>query len=458
MKPYIFILLLLIAPSIMEGQSYSKQLKKISQFLEKEYPKNEPGAVILIAKDGEILLKKAYGLASIKPKRKMKTNMVFPIGSMTKQFTSAAILQLVEQGKMSLTDSIQKYVPFYPSKKYPISLHHLLSQTSGIPEFFDVDENEFYILSQEHTPKQLIGYYKDLPLQYKPGEKWEYSNSNYPLLGAAIEKITGMSLKDYFEKNVFAPLQMKSSGLWYSNSIKSNQIPTGYTSKNGKWKKGPKMLGSTLYAPGGVVASVDDLYRWNRALKAKKKISQFVYEQLTSPKKTNDGKSTGYGYGLFIRNLQGSSTLEHGGNLFSFTSGGLYLPKEDVFVCILSNTIFDRVQEISNYIASVLINRPLKILSKGKLSADILKDYIGFYALDDPKLKRNFELKVYDNLLILHDPKAPKNDAILTPLKKDAFLFKSAGATFIFKRNEKNQVIGYTVKQKKDQFIFQKIK
>lgn len=174
------------------------QLKTIDNFLQIEYPKNEPGAVVLIAIKGKIVFEKGYGLASLKPKRKLKSDMVFQIGSMSKQFVSAAILQLIEKGKMKLFDSIQQYVPYYPSKKHKITIHHLLAQTSGIPNYFDVDENEYYLLAKEHTPEQLINYYKEEPLQFKPGTKWKYSNSNYPLLGAALEKVTGMSLKDQF--------------------------------------------------------------------------------------------------------------------------------------------------------------------------------------------------------------------------------------------------------------------
>ncbi len=439
------------------AQNQDNHIKVINEFLTEEYPKNEPGATVLIAKDGKIIFEKAYGLASLQPKRKMKTNMVFPIASMTKQFTSAAILQLVEQGKMSLQDTIQKYVSYYPTKKYAITIHHLLSQTSGIPDYFDVDEEEFGLLSQEHTPKQLIDYYRDYPLNFKPGDKWEYSNSNYPLLGAALEKVTGMPLKDYLEQYLFKPLNMNSSGLWYTKHIKKKRIPTGYNIKQGKLYEGPNMVGSALYASGGIVSSVDDLFLWNRALRNKNIISEYVVEQLIKENINNSEDTTGYGYGFFLRNLQGSPTIEHGGNLFSFTSGGLYLPKEDIFICILANTKFDRVQELSNYIASVLINKPIEIFSKKEISKEILKDYIGTYELQSEEVSRTFEIKLFDNLLLLSDPKAPESDAILTPSDKDIFILKAVSASFKFNRDENNQVMGYMVKQGDNTFEFKKI-
>ena len=161
-----FLVFSLLFITLSNAQDESKSLQIIDDFLTEEYPKKEPGAAVLIAKDGRIIYEKAFGLVSIKQKRKLKTTMVFQIASMSKQFVSAAILQLVEQGKMKLSDSIQQYVSYYPSKKHKITIHHLLAQTSGIPNYFDVDDNEFYLLAQEHTPEQLINYYKDEQLLF----------------------------------------------------------------------------------------------------------------------------------------------------------------------------------------------------------------------------------------------------------------------------------------------------
>jgi len=131
MKKYLLFLVFLAVLNVVHAQNDAAYLQQIDTFLQQEYPKNEPGAVVLIAKKGTIVFEKSYGLASIKPKRKLHTNMVFQIGSMSKQFVSAAILKLVEDGKMALSDTIQKYVPYYPSKKYPILLNFNLEK-SGI--------------------------------------------------------------------------------------------------------------------------------------------------------------------------------------------------------------------------------------------------------------------------------------------------------------------------------------
>jgi len=439
------------------AQNEKSHVQTIHTFLQQEYPKKEPGAVVLIAQEGKIIFQKAYGLASIKPKRKMKKEMVFQIGSMSKQFVSAAILQLVEAGKMALTDTIQKYVPYYPSKKYPITLHHLLSQTSGIPEYFDVDDNEFYLLSQEHTPKQLIDYYKTEPLIFKPGEKWSYSNSNYPLLGAALENVTGMSLKACLKAHIFDPLGMKATGLWYREDTPKKQIVTGYNIKNGQLILAPKMVGSALYASGGIVSTTKDLFLWNTDFTAKKVLSDFIVHHLTTEKKTNDGKGTGYGYGFFLKKVNESATVQHGGNLFGFTSYGMYLPNEATFICVLSNTKFDRTEKISKYIASVLLDNPIQIFSKKEISKEQLKEYCGVYKLDSASLQRVFEIRLYDNELLLYDPKKPEASALLTPSEKDIFILKAASATIQFVRDKTSKIIGLTIKQK-DEYHFKKIK
>ncbi|WP_299440858.1 serine hydrolase domain-containing protein [uncultured Aquimarina sp.] len=457
MKKNFTVILVFLCIGLCNAQNDTKYLKTIDQFLIEEYPKGEPGSVVLIAKKGTIIFEKAYGLASLKPKRKLKSNMVFQIGSMSKQFVSAAILQLVERGKMKLSDTIQKYVPYYPIKKYPITIHHLLSQTSGIPEYFDVDDNEFYLLAKEHTPKQLIEYYKNRPLIFKPGEKWSYSNSNYPLLGAAIEKVTGLSLKEYLRINLFEPLNMTSTGLWYTNTTKKKRIPVGYNNKNGKLFPGPKIVGSALYAPGGIVSTVQDLFLWNKALKEKTKISKYVVKQLTTEKTNTAGEGTGYGYGFFLKKLQGSPTIQHGGNLFGYTSYGIFLPNEDIFISILANTKFDRAEQLTQYIGSVFLNNPIEIFTKKEISKELLKDYVGIYELLNEKINRTFQIKLFDNLLVLSDPKAPENDAILTPSEKDVFILKAANAVFKFQRDNTNKINGYTVKQG-DIYKFNKVK
>ena len=452
-----FLFLLYGFSSILYAQDFKDKLETIDTFLTLEYPKDEPGAAVLIAKNDEIIFERAYGLSSLTPKKKMKTDMVFQIGSMSKQFVSAAVLQLIENGMMRLHEPIQTYVPYYPEKKFPITIHHLLSQTSGIPEYFDVDEDEYELLAREYTPKNLIDFYKNKPLLFKPGDQYHYSNSNYPLLGLAIENVTGLSLKDYLETKLFDPLNMPSTGLWYRTNTKSKQIVNGYAENNGGFQKGPEISATALYAPGGIVSNVKDQWTWYKALNNTTVLSSSIIEQLITEKFTSSGQGTSYGYGFAIKNIQGSATYQHSGILFGYTSTAVYIPDQDIFVCILSNTKFDRTEELSSYLFSVIMGNPIEIYSKTEITRDLLDAYTGTYTLINNDLERTFKLIIFDNQLIFHDPTAPQNDAILTPSGKDNFVLKTANAYFEFIRSQRDTIVEtLKVTQGDEHYIFKR--
>lgn len=421
------------------------QNNTIEAFLKKEYPQDSPGAAILIAKNNQVIFKKAFGLSDIKKKRPIKTGMVFQIGSMTKQFTSAAVLQLIEQGKVSLDDPIQKYAPYFPEKNYPVTIHHLLSQTSGIPEFFDIDEEEMYLLSQEHTPEQLISYYKNKPLEFEPGTKFQYSNSNYPLLGVVIEKVSGMSLKKYFRLNLFEPLGMRSTSLWYKDEMKKKRIAKGYRSYQGKLISSPNIVGSVPYAAGAIVSTVDDLLIWNRELKNRSLLTAALVESLTTEKQTNSGTGTGYSYGFFIKNVLGQNTLQHGGNLYGFTTYGLYIPTEDLFVCILANKSLERTEEVANYLASVVLGNPLEIEDKSQLEYAKYKEYFGTYQLQGGS--KLIDIFMVDDVLVLDFPEVRGTGTKLTLVGTDQMESKAVNAKIQFSRNKEGDITGFTADQ-----------
>lgn len=438
------------------AQIHKGELLKIDTFLNEEYPKDQPGAVVLIAQEGKITYKEAFGLANLKKKKPLQTDMIFQIGSMTKQFTSAAILQLVEQDKLSLEDPIQKYVEYYPQKEYALTIDHLLSQTSGIPEFFDIDENEFHILLQEHTPRALIEYYADKPLLFEPGTQFQYSSSNYPLLGVVIEKVSGLSLKEYFKRHLFQPLGMNATSLWYTDDFKKKQIPNGYRTKHGALKLSPEIVGSTVYAQGGIVSTVDDLFIWNQALKNRTFISDYIVNKLTTEKTTVDGQGTDYGYGFFIKNLQGRRTIQHGGLIYGFTSSGLYLPEEDIFVCILANKSHERTEQVADYLASIVVGEPIHILGKSALNYEAKKEYLGTYQMtgNDAKV---IEIKLIDDLMILDFPNAPGTRVEIVSVNEDMFKSVKANIEITFSRDEEGNVTGFTGKQE-ETFDWVKIK
>ena len=313
------------------------------------------------------------------------------------------------------------------------------------PEFFDIDEEEMYLLSQEHTPKQLIDYYKNEPLVFEPGTKFQYSNSNYPLLGVVIEKVSGVSLKEYMKANIFEPLEMSSSSLWYNDEMQKKRIAKGYRSYKGSLMPSPAIVGSVPYAAGAIVSTVDDLLKWNMELKNKSMLTDFVVEHLITEKLTKQGSGTGYGYGFFIKNLLGNKTIQHGGNLYGFTSYGLYIPDENLFVCILANKSMERTEEVANYLASVVLGNPLDIQDKNQIQYNIYQEFFGTYQLKGAS--KLIEIFMVDDVLVLDFPGAKGTGTVLTMTGMDKMESKAAKAKFQFSRNQEGEVIGFTADQ-----------
>src|ERR1700754_3793441 len=182
--------------------------KTVDSLLAPRFTGNRPGISVLISQKGHVVYKKAYGSANMELNVPITTDMVFDLGSITKQFTAVAILQLMEKGKLSLKDSLQKYIPDYPSKRYTITIENLLTHTSGISDYMRLGYKEPFMERRDFAPKELSHLFKNEPLEFEPGTQFKYSNSGYYLLGYIIEVITGESYERYIQENILSPLSL----------------------------------------------------------------------------------------------------------------------------------------------------------------------------------------------------------------------------------------------------------
>ncbi len=196
---------------------------KIDSIVSSNYNQNEPGISILIAKDGKPIYKKTFGIANMELDIPMKTDNVFQIGSITKQFTTVAILILEEQGKLKLTDDILKYIPDYPTEGNSITIHHLLNHTSGIQNNTPVGKKGA-ISKTDMTSKELINYFKNTPLDFKPGTNFKYSNAGYIVLGLIIEIVSKQSYEDFIETTIFKKIGMSSSYYGSNKEVIKNRF------------------------------------------------------------------------------------------------------------------------------------------------------------------------------------------------------------------------------------------
>jgi CubicO group peptidase (beta-lactamase class C family) len=307
----------------------------INQDMEKMFKANEPGAAVIVVKNGQVVFRKGYGMANMELGVAIEPDMIFRIGSITKQFTAVSILMLMEQGKLSLSDEITKFLPDYPTQGHKITVEHLLTHTSGIKSYTGMAEWR-PLWRKDLKLTELIDIFKNQPMEFAPGEKWNYNNSAYVLLGAIIEKVSGQSYADFVEKNIFAPLGMNQS--FYDNTQRI--IPrraAGYSRNAGKFVNAEYLSMSHPHAAGSLMSTVDDLAKWDAALYTEKLVKQESLKKAWTAFVLNDGKPTTYGYGWGVNALQGMQMLTHSGGINGFTCDAVRLPESKVYVAILTN-------------------------------------------------------------------------------------------------------------------------
>lgn len=348
-------LLLVITVLSLNSQSisYSQNLESdIDSLLQEKYQDNAPGATFLIARGGNVIYSKAFGLANLELNVPMQTDNVFEIGSMTKQFTAISILMLMEKGKLNLGDDITKFIPDYPTNGNKITIHHLLTHTSGIKNFTSIKGlNE--ISKQDLAPIELIDFFKNEPIDFLPGEKFKYSNSGYVVLGYIIEKITGHSYADFVEQKIFKELEMTASQYASHKEIIKDRA-SGYHNKDGYINN--REVSFTLpYSSGSLMSNVNDMFKWQEAIKNNLLINKETTEKAFSNYTLNNGEFINYGYGWHIKTIKGIPIREHGGSIFGFKSMGVYLPNEDIYVIGLNNCDCNSPTEITRKIAELVV-------------------------------------------------------------------------------------------------------
>jgi len=310
--------------------------KQIDAVMTEVYKPGEPGAAIIVKKDGKTIFRKGYGLADLELGMPVEPDMVFRLGSITKQFTAVGILLLAEQGKLGLQDEITKFLPDYPTQGRTITVENLLTHTSGIQSYTDMPE-WLPLWRKDFTVKELVDFFKDKPMIFEPGRRWVYNNSGYVLLGAIIEKVSGQTYEQFIDTHIFKPLGMKHSYYGNTERVIPRRVP-GYQLGNEGFVNAPYLSMTQPFAAGSLLSSVDDLAVWSDAVFSGKLVKKEWLDKAFTPYKLKNGESTGYGYGWFIANFSGHRSIEHGGGINGFTSYEMTLPEDRIFIAILTNS------------------------------------------------------------------------------------------------------------------------
>ncbi len=295
-----------------------------------------PAAEIGVMRSGKLIVDDAYGMANLKRQEPAMPQTQFEIGSVTKQFTAAAILQLKEQGKLNLRDPLGKYVPEYPQGK-SITIEQLLWQVSGVPDYTSVNH---FVRIAGSTPGGLdpaLALIAKKPLDFKPGTRFEYSNTNYLLLGAVVARVSGLPWETYIRKNIFEPAGMTNTGFIQDESSMPD-VATGYErGKKGRLQVAPPLHGPWAGSAGGIVSTVADMAKWDAAFFGGKVVGSQDVSVATTAHRLASGKSTGYGFGWFIDKKAGQPQIGHTGGTFGFASENEYFAKLHEFVIVLTN-------------------------------------------------------------------------------------------------------------------------
>jgi CubicO group peptidase (beta-lactamase class C family) len=336
---------------------------------------NRFSGAALVARGDKVLFSKAYEFANLEWRIPNTTTTKFRIGSVTKQFTAAAVLLLEERGKLKTDDLIKTYFPEAPDAWKNITLAQLLSHTSGVPNYTDTKEI-VKLSAQQMTPTEIVNTVRDRPLDFPPGEQMRYSNTGYVLLGIAIEKASGTTYEKFLQENIWTPLGMKDSG-YDKHATIIPQRASGYA-------QGPEGLQhsfytdmSTPFSAGALYSTVGDLLIWQRALFGKKVLSEASLNKMTTPVKGD------YGYGLFIHKAGDRRVIEHGGGISGFNSHLSYIPDEQIVVIALSN-MSGGAGEVGGKLSSLALGEVVTLPSERKsvaVSKAVLESYVGTYQI-----------------------------------------------------------------------------
>ena len=313
---------------------------------------------IAVVRGRDTIVMKGYGLADIENEVQAAAQTVFRIGSVTKQFTSVAVMQLVQQGKLSLDDEVTKYVPNAPVHGRKILVRHLMNHTSGIPSYTDVGPIFGRVMRQDLAHDSLLAIVRDDSLQFEPGSHFYYNNTGYFLLGMIIEKVTGKKYGDYLRETLFAPNGLTST-VYCSESPLIKRRARGYNDTPAGLVNTDYISMDLPYAAGSLCSTVRDLVVWTRALHSGTLVNNASFTTMTTPVKLTSGRPMSYGFGLSVDTVGSHRRIHHGGGINGFISELAHYPADSLTIVVLSNTSPAPTNQVADNLARIAFGMPI---------------------------------------------------------------------------------------------------
>lgn len=408
-----------------------------------------PGCALAIVKDEKIIYKRGYGSANLEHGIPIKPNSVFYVGSVSKQFVAISIAMLAKEGKVSLDDDVRKYIPELPDYRATITICNLIHHTSGLRDYLallEIAGIDFGVFHEEDV-LELIARQKEL--NFKPGEEYLYSNSGYFLLGIIVKRISGKTLRQFTEENIFKPLGMKDSHFHddYTQLIK-NRAWGYFPADRGRYRNFISTF--DCVGSGGLYTTVEDLFLWDQNFFHCRVGGKELISQMETPGKLNNGKKLDYAFGLVVGSYRGLKTVSHAGALGGFKACLVRFPEQSFSVICLSNLSSFNPTKLSFQVADIyLVNafkegqqaqkeEPIKLpeeklKEKWAPKAEQLEEYQGEYFSEE--LQVSFKLSLKEGKLYIVHRNASR--APLLPALKDSFSGGGISIQFIRDREKK---------------------
>lgn len=345
----IYTLLILMNMGIaVSAQSHQLEISSLMDFY---YKNGAFSGMVLVVGNGKIIYDKAFGFANLKTKEPLITNSAFYLASVSKQFTAMAIMMLEEQGSLSYHDKLSKYFPEFPEYANQVTIKHLLTHTSGMVDYYDSG----YFKPGFTNDDVLSAMLKQPSLEFTPGEKYAYSNSAYVILSMIVEKVSGMSFREFMEKNILNPLQMNSTIVFDQSNPEIKNRTTGFNLVGDIDDYNAFTTGG-----GGMYSTTGDLYLWDQALYTDKLIPQASLNEAFTPTVLNDGTVSNYGYGWMIEYNDQDKSVFHTGGLSGFRTN-IYreLSKHNTVILFTNYGSAEVLKSISRSIQAILHDSPV---------------------------------------------------------------------------------------------------
>jgi len=452
MKKVLIFLAVLLAISVSEPSKLSAQSNDTIDKIDKifaQYHNAMPGVAVAVSLEGRVIYNKAFGLSNLEFPIPNTTETIFECGSVSKQFTAAAILLLAQKGKLSLNDDVRKHIPELPQYDAPITIQHLLNHTSGLKDW-----GALYSLTgwprTTRTYTQYLSFdivFRQKSLNFTPGNKYSYSNSNYVMLVLIVERVSEKSLADFTNEELFKPLEMTKTQ-WRDNF---REIVPGravaYSVKNGAFFQ--DMPFEDVHGPGGLLTTTGDLLKWNRLLETNEIFNAHIVQLRITPGLLNDGSSSGYAAGLMIGEWNGYNEISHSGSTAGYRGWLAWYPDKKLSVVILSNYSAFNPTLAGRAIASVFLGTPqiTTTIRDGSQQTkqptyenSDLSRYIGTYYSEDVDVTYQISLK--DGELEVY--RKAGDTFRLIPTSMDEFSTLANGQ-YIFTKDKRDKITGFTV-------------